>query len=286
MIIPPLPTPFDSKGNLDTEAFRELAKAVEPQVDGILFYGSNGEGVHLSRDERKAGLAAQSPKKPVWVGLMEETLPQGLVALEEAASLEARALVTPPRYYEAQLGLEGFLGYYRGLADAGKAEIWLYHVPQNTKVQLPLPTIAELSKHPNITGIKDSSGDLARMAFYSSQKLALELYTGSATNFLGALALGAKGGIMAVANLAPKPYKLLLEAWQKGNVAEAQALQNRLEPFGRGLSAGGVILLKQALRHLGLPGGFPRPPYTRESPAWANFKPILEEFRAEGWTVG
>lgn len=285
MIIPPLPTPFDSKGHLDSEAFRALAQAVEPHVDGLLFYGSNGEGVHLSKDERRAGLAAQSPAKPVWVGLMEETLAQAQVALEEAAALGARSLVTPPRYYEAQLGTEGFLNYYRTLAETGKGEIWLYHVPQNTKVQLPLPVIAELSKHPGITGIKDSSGDLARMAFYASQKLNLELYTGSAPNFLGALALGAKGGIMAVANLAPKPYKMLLSAWQAGKVAEAQALQNRLEPFGRGLAAGGVVLLKQALRHLGLPGGYPRPPYGAESPAWASFKPILEEFRAEGWTV-
>lgn len=286
MIIPPLPTPFDSRGKFDAGAFRALAQAVEPHVDGLLFYGSNGEGVHLTKDERGAGLTVQNSSKPVWVGLMEETLPQALVALDEAAALGAKSLVTPPRYYEAQLGTEGFLNYYRGLADAGKGEIWLYHVPQNTKVQLPLPVVAELSQHPGITGIKDSSGDLARMAFYASQKVALELYTGSATNFLGALALGAKGGIMAVANLAPRPYKMLLSAWQAGKVAEAQALQNRLEPFGRGLSAGGVILLKQALRHLGLPGGYPRPPYSAESPAWANFKPLLEEFRAEGWTVG
>lgn len=286
MIIPPLPTPFDSQGQLDVPAFRELAQAVEPHVDGILFYGSNGEGVHLTPAERSAGLAAQSPHKPVWVGLMEETLPQASRALEEAASLRAKALVTPPRYYEANLGSEGFLAYYRSLADADRAPIWLYHVPQNTKVQLPLAAIAELAKHPNIQGIKDSSGDLARMAFYASQKLDLQLYTGAATNFLGALALEAAGGIMAVANLAPKPYRMLLAAWKAGNVAEAQTLQKRLEPFGRGLSVGGVILLKQALRYLGLPGGLPRPPYSAESPAWANFKPLLEEFRAEGWTVG
>ncbi|MBF6593210.1 MAG: dihydrodipicolinate synthase family protein [Thermaceae bacterium] len=286
MIIPPLPTPFDSQGQLDVPAFRELAQAVEPHVDGILFYGSNGEGVHLTPAERSAGLAAQSPHKPVWVGLMEETLLQASRALEEAVSLRAKALVTPPRYYEANLGSEGFLAYYRSLADAHRAPIWLYHVPQNTKVQLPLAVIAELAKHPNIQGIKDSSGDLARMAFYASQKLDLQLYTGAATNFLGALALEAAGGIMAVANLAPKPYRMLLAAWKAGNIAEAQTLQKRLEPFGRGLSAGGVILLKQALRYLGLPGGFPRPPYSAESPAWANFKPLLEEFRAEGWTVG
>lgn len=214
MIIPPLPTPFDQNGRLDSEAFRALAQAIEPHVDGLLFYGSNGEGVHLTREERAAGLAVQTPQKPAMVGLMEETLAQAAIALEEAARLGAKVLVTPPRYYEANLGNEGLLRYFSGIADLGKAEVWLYHVPANTKAQLPLPVVAELAKHPNIGGLKDSSGELARMAFYASQNLGIKLYTGHAPTFLGALALGAQGGILAVSNLAPKPYKRLLELWR------------------------------------------------------------------------
>lgn len=286
MIIPPLPTPFDQNGHLDAEAFRDLAQAIEPHVDGLLFYGSNGEGVHLTREERAAGLAIQTPRKPAMVGLMEETLAQAAIALSEAESLGAKVLVTPPRYYEANLGNDGLLRYFGGIADMGKAEVWLYHVPANTKAQMPLPVVAELAKHPNIGGLKDSSGELARMAFYTSQKLALELYTGHAPTFLGALGLGAKGGILAVSNLAPKPYREMLNLWQAGRVAEAQALQAEVEPFGRVLAQGGFVLLKQALRHLGLPGGYPRPPYPSESPVWPAFKPLLEEFRARGWTVG
>ncbi len=286
MIIPPLPTPFDQNGHLDAEAFRDLAQAIEPHVDGLLFYGSNGEGVHLTREERAAGLAIQTPRKPAMVGLMEETLAQAAIALSEAESLGAKVLVTPPRYYEANLGNDGLLRYFGGIADMGKAEVWLYHVPANTKAQMPLPVVAELAKHPNIGGLKDSSGELARMAFYTSQKLALELYTGHAPTFLGALGLGAKGGILAVSNLAPKPYREMLNLWQAGRVAEAQALQAEVEPFGRVLAQGGFVLLKQALRHLGLPGGYPRPPYPSESLVWPAFKPLLEEFRARGWTVG
>ncbi|WP_027876176.1 dihydrodipicolinate synthase family protein [Meiothermus cerbereus] len=286
MIIPPLPTPFDRSGNLDVEAFHELAQIVEPHVDGLLFYGSNGEGVHLTREERAAGLAVQTPRKPAMVGLMEETLAQAAIALNEAANLGARVLVTPPRYYEANLGHEGLLRYFGGIADMGQAEVWLYHVPANTKAQMPLPVVAELAQHPNIGGLKDSSGELARMAFYRAQNLGIKLYTGHAPTFLGALALGAHGGILAVSNLAPKPYRMLLELWQAGKVAEAQALQAEVEPFGRVLAQGGFVLLKQALRHLGLPGGYPRPPYPSESPVWPSFQPLLEEFREKGWTVG
>lgn len=286
MIIPPLPTPFDSKGNLDAEAYRDLAAALEPHVDGLLFYGSNGEGVHLTREERAKGLAVQSPQKPVWVGLMEETLPQAMIALEEAHAMKAKVLVTPPRYYEGNLGNEGFLSYFRSIADANKAQVWMYHVPQSTKVQLPLPIVAQLSEHPNITGIKDSSGELSRMAFYQSQKLDIELFSGHAPTFPGALALGANGGILAVSNIAPKPFRQLLAAWKAGNIAETQALAAQLEPFGRVLAQGGFVLLKQAMRYIGLPAGYPRPPYAAESPVWPAFKPILDEFKANGWTVG
>jgi len=286
MIIPPLPTPFDVNGHLDTAAFRELAQAIEPHVDGLLFYGSNGEGVHLTREERAAGLAVQTPQKPAMVGLMEETLAQAAIALEEAARLGAKVLVTPPRYYEANLGPDGLLRYFGGIADMGRAEVWLYHVPANTKAPLPLPVVAELARHPKIGGLKDSSGELARMAFYASQNLGIQLYTGHAPTFLGALAHGAHGGILAVSNLAPKPYKKLLELWRAGQVAEAQALQAELEPFGRVLAQGGFVLLKQALRHLGLSGGYPRPPYPAESPVWPSFKPLLEAFKERGWTVG
>lgn len=286
MLIPPLVTPFDSKGKLDLEGFKALAQLLEPHVDGLLFYGSNGEGVHLTREERAAGLALQSARKPVWVGLMEESLPQAEIALEEVAGLGAKALVTPPRYFESNLGNEGLLRYFGSLADANKAEVWLYHVPQATKSPMPLPVVAELSKHPNITGIKDSSGELARMAFYSAQKLDIRLYTGHAPTFLGALGLGAHGGVLAVSNLAPKPFKMLLSAWEQGDLKTAQAMQGRLEPFGRVLAQGGFVLLKQAFRYLGLPGGYPRSPYPAESPAWGAFKPLLDEFKAEGWLVG
>jgi dihydrodipicolinate synthase/N-acetylneuraminate lyase len=285
VICPPIPTPFDRQGHLDTEAFRDLAQRLEPHVDAILFYGSNGEGVHLTRAEREKGLAVQNPRKPPLVGLMEETLAQGLEALEQAQIVRPRAvLATPPRYYAASLGNDGLEAYFSGLADAGKA-LWLYHVPQNTKAEMPLSAVANLSRHPNISGLKDSSGELARLAFYQSHSLDLEYFTGHAPTFLAALALGASGGILAAANLAPLAFRKLEEAWRSGNMLTAKLLQTRLEPLGRVLGQGGVVLLKQAMRYLGLPAGYPRPPYPAESPLWPVFKGILEDLKAEGWLL-
>ncbi|WP_105316592.1 dihydrodipicolinate synthase family protein [Thermus tenuipuniceus] len=283
MILPPIPTPFDREGRLDTEAFRGLAEALEPLVDGLLIYGSNGEGVHLTPEERARGLRALKPRKPFLVGLMEETLPQAERALLEAQEAGAMALLaTPPRYYHASLG-EGLVAYYQALAE--RTPVFLYHVPQNTKVDLPLAAVESLAQHPRILGIKDSSGDLSRLAFYQAHLRDFRVFTGHAPTFLGALALGAEGGILAAANLAPRAYRALLEAFRSGRIQEAQALQKRLFPLGDLLSKGGVPLLKQALRHLGLPAGYPRPPYPPESPLWPRFLPVLDILKEEGWIL-
>ncbi|AEG33167.1 dihydrodipicolinate synthetase [Thermus thermophilus SG0.5JP17-16] len=283
MILPPIPTPFDREGRLDEEAFRKLAQALEPLADGLLVYGSNGEGVHLTPEERARGLRALRPKKPFLVGLMEETLPQAQRALLEAQEAGALALLaTPPRYYHGSLG-EGLLRYYEALAE--RTPIFLYHVPQNTKVDLPLEAVEALAPHPNVLGIKDSSGDLSRIAFYQARLREFRVYTGHAPTFLGALALGAEGGILAAANLAPRAYRALLDHFRQGRLAEAQELQKKLFPLGDLLAKGGVPLLKQALRHLGLPAGYPRPPYPAESPLWERFLPVLEGLKEEGWVL-
>ena len=283
MILPPIPTPFDREGRLDEEAFRELAQALEPLVDGLLVYGSNGEGVHLTPEERARGLRALRPRKPFLVGLMEETLPQAEGALLEAKAAGAMALLaTPPRYYHGSLGA-GLLRYYEALAE--KMPLFLYHVPQNTKVDLPLEAVEALAPHPNVLGIKDSSGDLSRIAFYQARLQEFRVYTGHAPTFLGAMALGAEGGILAAANLAPRAYRALLDHFREGRLAEAQELQKKLFPLGDLLAKGGVPLLKQALRHLGLPAGYPRPPYPAESPLWERFLPVLEGLKEEGWVL-
>ena len=283
MILPPIPTPFDREGRLDEEAFRELAQALEPLVDGLLVYGSNGEGVHLTPEERARGLRALRPRKPFLVGLMEETLPQAEGALLEAKAAGAMALLaTPPRYYHGSLGA-GLLRYYEALAE--KMPLFLYHVPQNTKVDLPLEAVEALAPHPNVLGIKDSSGDLSRIAFYQARLQEFRVYTGHAPTFLGALALGAEVGILAAANLAPRAYRALLDHFREGRLAEAQELQKKLFPLGDLLAKGGVPLLKQALRHLGLPAGYPRPPYPAESPLWERFLPVLEGLKEEGWVL-
>lgn len=263
MILPPIPTPFDREGRLDEEAFRELAQALEPLVDGLLVYGSNGEGVHLTPEERARGLRALRPRKPFLVGLMEETLPQAEGALLEAKAAGAMALLaTPPRYYHGSLGA-GLLRYYEALAE--KMPLFLYHVPQNTKVDLPSrrwrPWPRTRTSSASRTPAATSAGSPStRPASRSSGSTPATPPPSSAPWPWG------RKGILAAANLAPRAYRALLDHFREGRLAEAQELQKKLFPLGDLLAKGGVPLLKQALRHLGLPAGYPRPPTRRKAP--------------------
>ena len=286
MLIPPVPTPFDPEGRPDWAALRELVELLRPHVDGVLIFGSNGEAVHLTPEERRAGLALVKPSCPFWVGCGDETVAQAaehIAAAREAGA--TAALVTPPRYYAGGLGHAGLVRYYEALADRAGIPVWLYHIPQLAKTDLPLEVVAELALHTNVKGIKDSSGQLSRLAYYAARRLDLTVCTGEAPSLLGALALGVDGAILAAANLAPAGYRAMLKAWGEQDIDEARRWQHRLEPLGRLLGRGGFVLLKQAMRHLGMPAGLPRPPYPEDSPLWESFLPVLDSLRSEGLLV-
>lgn len=282
MILAPLPTPFDDAGAPDWGALAALAEALAPHVDGFLLFGSTGESVHLSPLERAAGLRAFRTAKPFWVGVIEDATPLALETARRAADAGAKGLlVTPPRYYGGGADVTVFGRYLDGLRAPG-LPLWLYHVPQFSHVDLPLSAVESLAARADVVGIKDSSGVLGRVAAYASTSPALRVYTGHAPTFLGALALGAEGGILAAANLAAPGYRRILDAWRGGRTADAHARQRSLEPLGRLLAREGVVLVKQALRHLGLPAGVPRPPYGSESAAWPSVAAELERLRADG----
>jgi len=125
--------------------------------------------------------------------------------------------------------------------------------------------VAKLSEHPNIVGIKDSSGNIGQLneIIHSSQK-GFAVFVGSAPVFYPALCVGAAGGILAVANATPQECVQIQTLFNKGKLAEARALQNRLTPLAKAVttkySIGG---LKMAMDLSGYFGGNPRPPLKR-----------------------
>jgi 4-hydroxy-2-oxoglutarate aldolase len=138
----------------------------------------------------------------------------------------------------------------------------LYNVPANTGVDMTAPTMIKLSRHRNIIGLKDSGGDLQKMALVLREcERGFQVLAGSAGFLLPALVLGAVGGIAALANLAPRPLDRMARALREGALDEARAIQLRLVETNLAVTARfGVAGLKAALALCGRPVGVVRPP--------------------------
>lgn len=266
-IIPPVPTPFTAQGALDLGALQELLCTLEPQVDGFLILGSNGEAVYLSEDERREVLVAAREviprSKPMIAGTGGEAT--GLVAARNRVAAEAGAdcvLVLPPFYYQGRMNDGALAAHYERLAADCAVPLLLYNVPANTTISLSPALVVRLAQHENVRGLKDSSGNVMNLSEIMRQVPAdFTVLTGNAPTFLPALALGAKGGILAAANVAPQAYGKILGHVEKGELAEARALQLRFNPLALAITARyGVAGLKAAMRAQGLPAGYPRAP--------------------------
>ena len=283
MIVPALITPMDRSGKPDAGALQEIMDRLSPSVDGYLVLGSTGEAVTLAPEERRQLLGGLKVKKPFWVGVGDESLP--LAKRHAEAALEAGAdylLAMPPRFYDRAMTREAFLAYFHGLAELG--EVWIYHVPMFTKTDFPLDYIRELAKHPRITGMKDSSGDMNRLVYYRSHVPDFTVFSGNGLNLAAAVASGAKGAILAVGNIAPRLFAAVMEQQSnRGSVDRnlAALAYDTALLFGKG----GAVLIKQAMRHLGLPAGYPRQPFPAESAYWPEAEKLLGRLKEEGWLL-
>ncbi len=266
-IIPPLPTPFDRTGDLDLGSLQALIRAIAPHVDGFLILGSNGEAVYLSEEERREVLTAAReviPKDKVMIaGTGGEAT--RLVAERNRVAGEIGAdyvLVLPPHYYGGRMSDEVLARHYQTLAEACPLPLLLYNVPANTTLSLSPALIERLAAHGNIRGLKDSSGNIFNLTEIMRRVPEdFTVLTGSAPTLLPALSLGVRGGILAVANVAPREYGLVIEHFRQGMIGEARALQLRFNPLALAVTTRfGVPGLKAALRAQGLSAGYPRPP--------------------------
>jgi len=155
--------------------------------------------------------------------------------------------------------------HFISVAESSQIGILLYNVPQFTGINMEPELVAKLSEHPNIIGIKDSSGNIGQLSeiIHLSQK-GFVIFVGSAPVFFPALCVGAVGGILAVAQVAPQACVNILNLFKKGKMDEARALQSRLTPLAKAVTTKyGIGGLKMALDMVGYFGGNPRPPLMR-----------------------
>ncbi len=270
----PVATVFDESGELDLERYgKNLDWYCGTPLDGIVMLGSNGEFAALDFDERlrliEAGAAAIDGRKTVLAGTGAESTKHTIHLTREAARLGVEyALVVTPHYYRPRYDRQAFLRHYQAVAEASPIPILVYIMTTYTGVDLPTGIVAELSQHPNIAGVKDSAGSapkLAEMVANSADDFAV--LAGSASFLYPALCVGAKGGIVALGNVAPRECKELYEFFQQGRHGAARSLQHKLlDPNAAVTSRFGIAGLKTAMGLVGLETSDPRPPQLPSTP--------------------
>lgn len=271
-IYPPVPTFFDDQEKLDLPTLqRHLQRLTEPgncHVAGIVALGSNGEAAHLDDQERDAAIQTirevTPPELPVLAGASAPST-RGTIALCEAVARAgaAAALILPPSYFRAQMTAEAYIRHYHAVADASPVPIVIYNMPGATGgTDLDAATILAISEHPRVLGVKDSAGNITKLAdIVGRARPTFQVLAGSAGFLLPTLVAGGTGAVSALANILPRQCRLVIDLFNQGNLDEARALQARLIPANTAVTAGyGVPGLKAALELVAGYGGEPRSP--------------------------
>lgn len=269
-IYAPIPTPFDEAGTLHVGKLTEnLRKWAASSLTGLVVCGSNGELPFVDPDERvRMTRAVRSlfdeagcDKKIVLGTFMNTTRDTVDCCVAVAREGADAALVLPPHYFKGQ-GMAAAIKFFEAVADASPIPVILYNMPGNTGVNMDTETIVRLSKHENIIGIKDTSGDMTKLGYIAmAQDENFSLFSGSGNYFLPALSLGAVGGTLAVANLYPESCRMLMEAYRENRASAATALQHRVLMASDALTGKfGVPGLKAATDRAGMYGGPCRAP--------------------------
>lgn len=267
-IFPPLTTPFDSSDGLSLTNLRaNLEKYNRTRLAGYVATGSTGEAILLSMAETEEIWAAvaetAAPDKILIAGTGAETTTETIARTRRAASLGFRfALVRTPHYFKAQMTPEVLARFFLRVADASPIPTLLYAVPQFTGIVIEAPLVAQLAEHPNIVGIKDSSGSVQRVAeIVSVVPSSFAVLTGGSSTLVAALISGAGGAILGLANALPEACVDVYEAFAGGRIAEARNLQQKLLPASEAIaSRPGVPGVKYAMDRLGYYGGPVREP--------------------------
>lgn len=267
-IYPALVTPFTANGAVSiTDLKHNIARYNQTGLTGWVVNGSTGESMLLTRDETDAVLVAvkeaAATSKHLIAGTGVESTAETIDRTKRAAEIGYQwALVKTPHYYKPAYQPEVFIEHYRRVADASPIPVLLYSVPQFTGVALEATEVAVLAEHPNIVGIKESSGNILRVSeMIATTPETFSVLTGSASTLLPALVLGVRGGILALASAFPEQCVALYQLARSGKLEQARRMQQSLLLASNLIVAeAGIAGVKFAMDQRGYRGGLPRRP--------------------------
>jgi len=267
-IFAPIATVFDASGDLDMARFAEnISKFNKTKLSGLVVLGSNGEFALLTHREKlrlvEAAKEQISKDKLLIAGTGCESLRETIELTKECAYAGADGvLVVTPSYYKSDMTDEALKCYFNSVADESPVPLLLYNMPRNTGINIGPNLVDALAKHPNIVGIKDSSGNIAQIAeIIAKCPQDFAVFAGSGNFLLPTLALGGVGGTLAVANVVPDYCVAIYKLYKDGQMDKAKKLQLGLLELNAAVTTRyGIGGMKAAMELVGFHGGSPRRP--------------------------
>jgi 4-hydroxy-2-oxoglutarate aldolase len=264
----PITTTFDAAGAMDRQGLlANIEGWQKSSLGGYVLLGSTGERVHLT--DRECLDVIETARETVpesmafIVGAGQQSTRVTIDEVRRYATAGADAvLVITPCFYKSAMTQDALYKYYMAVADASPVSVILYSMPALTGIAITPETVARLSEHSNIIGLKDSSNNMENLA--ETIRLVHDdfaMLTGNGPSLYAALRAGAKGGILAVGCVAPNLCVAIYDAVMAGEFEKAEALQNNLTPLANAVTVKyGIGGLKAALDMIGLYGGPVRAP--------------------------
>ena len=277
-IFAPLTTPFEKNRIAPDRLIDNIKKYNATKLAGYVILGSTGESIYLTDDESESLVSASkkhvSPEKKIIAGTARESTILTINFTNRMADQGVdAALIRTPSYFKSRLDDEALKHHFLSIADKTTIPIIVYNIPVHTGITLSPQVVIELSRHPNITGIKDSSGNLSLLGetkpFLHEE---FHFLLGAASVLLPGLIMGADGGIITVSTVSPELSTKLYALYKENKLKEAVKTQFSLIPLNKALiQTFGVPAAKYALDILGFYGGPPRSP----------LQPLSEEGKQE-----
>ncbi|WP_201501330.1 4-hydroxy-tetrahydrodipicolinate synthase [Psychrobacter cibarius] len=242
-ILVPIVTPFDSNGNVDAQKLKTLVEAfIDKGVAGIVACGTTGEYYTFSAVERELVLTttAEAAKDKV-------TLIAGINSLSTDHSIELSAQAKALGYDGLMLSAtpyslpeqDGIIAHFEKVADASELPIIMYNFPARVGVAIEFDTVAHLAKHPNIVGVKESSGDFSHaLRMLQADFDNFEVVCGCDDQPVDFFFWGAKSWIAGAANVFPEEQVALFNATQQGDWDKAKQIMSEIYPAIHSMESG------------------------------------------------
>lgn len=290
-------TPLLDNDTLDTEGTRRLTEhMIAGGVDALFLLGTTGESQSLSYRLKyefvKLVTEQVAGRVPVLVCITDTSFDESIRLAELAEKCGAVAVVAAAPYYFPATQKE-LVEYYTALADASPLPLFLYNMPSKVKVFLNVPTVLELSKHPNIIGLKDSSGNagyFASLTYHFKDDPGFALFMGPEEVTASAILMGADGGVNGGANLFPETFSTMVRAAAAGDIAGVRESQERIMRLSTTLyglcdtDASFLKAIKCSLSLKGICSGFLAWPYRQcDEAETAKIKAALETLEGYGY---